>query len=84
MSSTLRDIDENSIIDFIALTFKSCMWCVLGLIDVKHVCCRFVAGWLELYYHDDQEVQHDSELQSWIHEIHTEGFVGLTHTGKTF
>ncbi|MCJ8740753.1 hypothetical protein PDJAM_G00062670 [Pangasius djambal] len=42
---------------------------------------RFVAGWVELYYHNDQEVQHDSELQSWIQEIHIEGFLGFTHTG---
>ncbi|XP_060792213.1 hydroperoxide isomerase ALOXE3 isoform X2 [Neoarius graeffei] len=42
---------------------------------------RFVAGWVELYYHDDQAVQRDSELQSWIQEIHIEGFLGITHTG---
>ncbi|XP_017348956.1 hydroperoxide isomerase ALOXE3 [Ictalurus punctatus] len=48
---------------------------------VWNVLQRFVAGWVELYYHDDQEVQCDSELQSWIQEIHIEGFLGLTHTG---
>ncbi|KAF4077390.1 hypothetical protein AMELA_G00207560 [Ameiurus melas] len=48
---------------------------------VWNVLQRFVASWVELYYHDDQEVQCDSELQSWIQEIHTEGFLGLTHTG---
>lgn len=42
-----------------------------------------MAGWVELYYHDDQEVQRDSELQSWIQEIHFEGFLGFTHTGET-
>lgn len=47
-----------------------------------NVCCRFVAGWVELYYHDDQAVQRDSELQSWIQEIHIEGFLGITHTGE--
>ncbi|XP_062867670.1 polyunsaturated fatty acid lipoxygenase ALOX15B [Trichomycterus rosablanca] len=42
---------------------------------------RFVVNWVDLYYPDDQEVQHDSELQNWIKEIHVEGFLGLTHTG---
>ncbi|KAF7697155.1 hypothetical protein HF521_005573 [Silurus meridionalis] len=42
---------------------------------------RFVSGWVELYYHDDKEVQSDSELQSWIQEIYMEGFLGFTHTG---
>ncbi|KAK2827188.1 hypothetical protein Q7C36_018114 [Tachysurus vachellii] len=42
---------------------------------------RFVAAWVELYYHDDQEVQRDSELQNWIQEIHLEGFPRFTHTG---
>lgn len=50
---------------------------------LRNVGCRFVAGWVELYYHDDQEVQCDSELQSWIQEIHNEGFLGFTHTGET-
>ncbi|XP_058271494.1 polyunsaturated fatty acid lipoxygenase ALOX15B isoform X2 [Hemibagrus wyckioides] len=42
---------------------------------------RFISAWVELYYHDDQELHHDSELQSWIQEIHIEGFLGFTHTG---
>lgn len=50
---------------------------------LRIISCRFVSAWVELYYHDDQEVQHDSELQSWIQEIHIEGFLGFTHTGET-
>ncbi|KAI2651224.1 Polyunsaturated fatty acid lipoxygenase ALOX15B [Labeo rohita] len=42
---------------------------------------RFVAGWIRLYYCNDEDVQHDCELQNWIREIFTEGFLGLSHIG---
>ncbi|XP_026089838.1 arachidonate 8S-lipoxygenase-like [Carassius auratus] len=42
---------------------------------------RFVAGWIRLYYFDDKDVQQDCELQNWIREIFTEGFLGLSHIG---
>ncbi|TRY76011.1 hypothetical protein DNTS_010909 [Danionella cerebrum] len=42
---------------------------------------RFVAGWICLYYNKDEDVQQDCELQNWIGEIFTEGFLGLTETG---
>ncbi|XP_047463520.1 polyunsaturated fatty acid lipoxygenase ALOX15B [Mugil cephalus] len=35
---------------------------------------RFVVSWVELYYHGDDDVQHDSELQLWIQDINTHGF----------
>nr|XP_055037126.1 hydroperoxide isomerase ALOXE3 [Misgurnus anguillicaudatus] len=41
---------------------------------------RFVEGWINLYYCDDEKVQQDCEVQNWIREIFMEGFLGLTHT----
>uniref|UniRef100_A0A3P8ZLZ6 Lipoxygenase domain-containing protein n=1 Tax=Esox lucius TaxID=8010 RepID=A0A3P8ZLZ6_ESOLU len=35
---------------------------------------RFVNSWVDVYYHEDKEVEQDIELQSWIDEIHTHGF----------
>ncbi|KAM9332764.1 polyunsaturated fatty acid lipoxygenase ALOX15B [Pholidichthys leucotaenia] len=35
---------------------------------------KFVAGWLDLYYGRDDDIQRDSELQNWITEINTHGF----------
>ncbi|XP_052443652.1 polyunsaturated fatty acid lipoxygenase ALOX8 [Carassius gibelio] len=42
---------------------------------------RFVAGWIRLYYCNDEDIQNDCELQNWIWEIFTEGFLGLSHIG---
>ncbi|CAK6961909.1 hydroperoxide isomerase ALOXE3-like [Scomber scombrus] len=42
---------------------------------------RFVEEIMEHYYHSDCEVQDDSELQEWIHEIFMHGFLGNTDTG---
>uniref|UniRef100_A0A8C7LL47 Lipoxygenase domain-containing protein n=2 Tax=Oncorhynchus mykiss TaxID=8022 RepID=A0A8C7LL47_ONCMY len=42
---------------------------------------RFVSGWVDVYYLGDQDVEQDSELQSWITEIYTHGFLQLPHSG---
>ncbi|XP_076130547.1 polyunsaturated fatty acid lipoxygenase ALOX15B isoform X2 [Alosa pseudoharengus] len=42
---------------------------------------RFVTKWVDVYYHSNTEVQEDSELQSWIKEIFTKGFLGKAESG---
>ncbi|KAJ8387437.1 hypothetical protein AAFF_G00156750 [Aldrovandia affinis] len=42
---------------------------------------RFVEGMVRHYYPCDGEVQQDSELQSWIKEIFTHGFLEQSCTG---
>lgn len=42
---------------------------------------RFVEGVLTHYYTSDDDVQKDSELQQWISEIFTKGFLGNQSTG---
>uniref|UniRef100_A0A8C9SR97 Arachidonate 15-lipoxygenase type B n=1 Tax=Scleropages formosus TaxID=113540 RepID=A0A8C9SR97_SCLFO len=42
---------------------------------------RFVSHWIDLYYTSDSKVHQDKELQNWIQDIFSEGFLGLTHTG---
>ncbi|XP_046899131.1 polyunsaturated fatty acid lipoxygenase ALOX15B [Hypomesus transpacificus] len=42
---------------------------------------RFVLRLVELYYHGDQCVKQDSELQSWIMEIYTHGFLQKPQSG---
>uniref|UniRef100_A0A8C1HTK9 Arachidonate 12-lipoxygenase n=1 Tax=Cyprinus carpio carpio TaxID=630221 RepID=A0A8C1HTK9_CYPCA len=36
---------------------------------------NFVSGIVSLYYKSDSEVEQDSELQAWIHDVAVEGFV---------
>ncbi|XP_026213280.1 hydroperoxide isomerase ALOXE3 isoform X2 [Anabas testudineus] len=36
---------------------------------------RFVVSWVDLYYSGDHEVQQDSELQQWLSELNTHGFI---------
>ncbi|XP_055056817.1 arachidonate 12-lipoxygenase, 12S-type isoform X1 [Misgurnus anguillicaudatus] len=46
--------------------------------DVIH---KFVSGIVSLYYKSDSEVDQDSELQAWIKDVATEGFVDVPHFG---
>lgn len=38
--------------------------------------CRYVGGVVSYYYHSDDDVIKDSELQSWINEIIVFGHLG--------
>ncbi|XP_075940062.1 hydroperoxide isomerase ALOXE3-like [Anarhichas minor] len=42
---------------------------------------RFVKAVVEYYYPSDSEVRKDTELQEWISEIFTHGFLGNTASG---
>ncbi|KAL2094604.1 hypothetical protein ACEWY4_009323 [Coilia grayii] len=42
---------------------------------------RFATKWVDVHYHSNSEVQEDSELQSWIGEIFSEGFLGNAESG---
>uniref|UniRef100_A0A8C1ASZ1 Arachidonate 12-lipoxygenase n=1 Tax=Cyprinus carpio carpio TaxID=630221 RepID=A0A8C1ASZ1_CYPCA len=42
---------------------------------------NFVSGIVSLYYKSDSEVEQDSELQAWIHDVAVEGFVDVPHFG---
>lgn len=43
---------------------------------------RFVKGMVRYYYPTDSDVQKDSELQEWISEIFTHGFLGNKDSGR--
>lgn len=42
---------------------------------------NFVSGIVSLYYQCDSDVQEDSELQAWIHDVAVEGFVDVPEFG---
>ncbi|XP_060756104.1 polyunsaturated fatty acid lipoxygenase ALOX15B-like [Neoarius graeffei] len=42
---------------------------------------EYVAGVLQYYYRSDEDVQKDTELQNWISEIFTNGFLEISNTG---
>ncbi|CAH2223238.1 hydroperoxide isomerase ALOXE3-like [Pelobates cultripes] len=43
---------------------------------------RLVSGIVNYYYKDDDMVSKDPELQAWVEEIFTKGFLGRISTGK--
>ncbi|XP_030609359.1 arachidonate 15-lipoxygenase B-like [Archocentrus centrarchus] len=50
----------------------------LKLWEIIH---SFVSAVLGHYYETDDEVQHDAELQTWIHDIYEHGFLSKERTG---
>ncbi|XP_060756033.1 polyunsaturated fatty acid lipoxygenase ALOX15B-like [Neoarius graeffei] len=42
---------------------------------------KYVAGVLQHYYKSDEDVKKDTELQNWISEIFTKGFLERSNTG---
>ncbi|XP_062380300.1 hydroperoxide isomerase ALOXE3-like [Sardina pilchardus] len=50
-------------------------------IKLWDIICKYVTGVLQYYYKSDEEVQKDTELQSWIKEIFINGFLERERTG---
>lgn len=46
------------------------------------VFARFVGAMVSYYYPTASDVQRDSELQEWISEVFTHGFLGNKDSGK--
>ncbi|XP_076135635.1 polyunsaturated fatty acid lipoxygenase ALOX15B-like [Alosa pseudoharengus] len=49
--------------------------------ELWNIIYKYVKGVLQHYYTSDGVVQKDTELQSWIREIFSKGFLGIEETG---
>lgn len=51
--------------------------------DLTLIGCRYVGGVVSYYYHSNDDVIRDTELQGWIHEIIVFGRLGDEQKGST-
>ncbi|NWS23390.1 LOXE3 isomerase, partial [Pachyramphus minor] len=63
--------------------FRGCEWsCVCPRTSQSpHPCGSFVTGIVTFYYGGDAAVSGDTELQAWVMDIFTNGFLGRTSSG---
>ncbi|XP_061685575.1 arachidonate 12-lipoxygenase, 12R-type-like [Syngnathoides biaculeatus] len=50
-------------------------------LQLWNIMYKFVQGVIQYYYKSDDEIQRDSELQTWIKDIFEYGFLSQTQTG---
>ncbi|KAK7880222.1 hypothetical protein WMY93_033105 [Mugilogobius chulae] len=62
------DLEERGLSDLPRGTYGS------DALRVWSALLRFVIGWLDLCYRGDEDVQRDSELQTWVRDIYDHGF----------
>ncbi|XP_061685574.1 arachidonate 12-lipoxygenase, 12R-type-like [Syngnathoides biaculeatus] len=50
-------------------------------LQLWNIMSKYVQGVIQYYYKSDDEIQRDSELQTWIKDIFERGFLSQTQTG---